>query len=223
MALITVVLPRQRPRAMRRTGLDGPRGLPRRRSPRQPLSGCRGELPPVTRQHAPTPAAAAPAVRPAARRPLSSAAAASPPWCPGECRLRSFASTPRHKLQPRQPQGPQRYRSYQRVTAASKVVVDPDDPRSLIARHLTPDPAATLLTRHPTRCRGPRPTALSVQPVSGCIRSPKPVSHTIFSYGRPRPKSPFCSTLSPLCFQTGKKLCPSVGLQALTQPPAFTH
>jgi hypothetical protein len=78
MALITVVLPRQRPRAMRRTGLDGPRGLPRRRSPRQPLSGCRGELPPVTRQHAPTPAAAAPAVRPAARRPLSSAAAANP-------------------------------------------------------------------------------------------------------------------------------------------------
>ena len=105
------------------------------------------------------------------------------------------------------------------MTAASKVVVDPDDPRSLIARHLTPDPAATLLTRHPTRCRGPRPTALSVQPVSGCIRSPKPMSHTIFSYGRPRPKSPFCSTLSPLCFQTGKKLCPSVGLQALTQPP----
>ena len=41
------------------------------------------------------------------------------------------------------------------MTAASKVVVDPDDPRSLIARHLTPDPAATLLTRHPTRCRGP--------------------------------------------------------------------
>ena len=75
------------------------------------------------------------------------------------------------------------------MTAASKVVVDPADPRILIARHLTPDLTATLLTRHPTRCTGPRPAALSVQPVSGC--SPRPVSHTIFSYVRPRPKPPF--------------------------------
>ena len=46
----------------------------------QPIGGCRGEcrLSLLCRPHAPTQAAAAPAVRPAARRPLSSAAVAIP-------------------------------------------------------------------------------------------------------------------------------------------------
>ena len=150
MALITVVLPRQRPRAMRRTGLDGPRGLPRRRSPHQPLSGCRGELPPVTRQHAPTPAAAAPAVRPAARRPLSSAAAANPLRVPRRVPP-SLSCTHRHQAAAVPAVRPAARRPLSSAGAATPLRVPRRVPAPLVCQHATTHAAAAPAVRPAAR------------------------------------------------------------------------